>query len=435
MPIPETLDLTAPPRRGRDHLYRKRPLWSLPLGQPPLPLELISKKCRILLTMGRYQAVKDILSDLVSQAEAAEEKHWSAKMSADLAYVLMLLGQAPSALVYAERAKDFFIELQDEVGLARALYGLSLIYADLGMINPAREITKDLLALSEKTGQDDLSVKAIFILRYELGPEQTSDRLQQYLIKARLSGDKALMNLCLFYLGDIYLNTGRWAEAEICNKEQYDLALEMGNRMGISYAIGDRGLIYYGQGHYREAIECYLEKLKISESMGDFYNVYEALDNAGVAHEELGELDQALKFYQRAEDHARRHQVWYYLSKSLLLKSRCLLLLGDLRRPALALAEALDIARRIGNRALEIQAELLEARLVASEEPSRAKAMFEIVLERTEDEEVRAEAYSELFRLTGDPKHKAQALENYRKYYEQTKLFYIGRRIAELERQ
>lgn len=203
--------------------------------------------------------------------------------------------------------------------------------------------------------------------------------------------------------------------------------------MGLSFAIGDRGLIYSGQGRYREAIECYLEKLEISEVMSDYYNVYEALDNAGVAYEELGELGRALEFYQRAEAHTRRHQVQHFLGKSLYLKARCLLSLGDSRRSSQALNEALEIARDIGDRELELHGVLLESRLAALEDPGFAAAKLEALLEQTEDDEVRAVAYPELFRLRGHPEHKAKALEHYRKYYQQTKLHYVGRRIEELE--
>ena len=433
MPIPETLDLTAPHRRGRSHLYRKRRLWSLRPGRPPLALELASLKCDVLMTIGGYEAARNLLQTLVSKAEVLGDRRWAASMAADLAHALTVLGEAGAALPHAERARGLFAELGDDPGLARSLHVLAGVCGNLDMNDRARDLSRELLELAERTGQDGLSIRTIFSLRFELGLDRALERLQGHLEKARSSGHKALAAMCLFYLGDIYLNTGRWAEAEACNMEQYRLAFETGNRMGISFAIGDRGLIYHGQGRYREAIDCYLEKLEISESMGDFYNVFEALDNAGVAHEELGELAKALEFYRQAEAHTRRHQVQHFLAKSLYLKARCLFGLGDVRRSAQALAEALDVARDIGDRELELRGCLLEARLAAGEEPGRAAAMLEALLERAEDDELRAEALSELFRLSGDPGRKAQALEHYRKYYDQSKLHYVGRRIAELE--
>lgn len=434
MPIPETLDLTGPHRRGRRHLYRKRQLWSLRPGRPPLPLELASAKCEVLMTIGSYEIANGILAFMVPKAEAMGDKRWAASMAADLAHALTVLGEAGAALPHAERARSIYTELGDQPGLARALHVLSGVCNDLDMNSRARELTRELLELAERTGQDGLSVRTIFSLRFELGLDQALQRLQGYLDKARGSGDKAMTAMCLFYMGDIYMNTGRWAEAEACNSEQYRLAAETGNRMGMSFAIGDRGLIYYGQGRYREAIDCYMEKLEISESMGDFYNVFEALDNAGVAYEELGELTRALELYTRAEAHTRRHQVQHLLGKSLFLKARCLLGLGDIRRSDQTLSEALEIARDIEDQELKLHGGLLEAKLAAREDPGRATAKLEALLEQTEDDEVRAEAYSELFRLSGHPEHKAKALEHYRKYYQQTKLYYITRRIAELEK-
>lgn len=433
MPIPDTLDLTAPHRRGRRHLYRQRQLWSLRPGRPPLPLELASAKCDVLMIIGSYEAAVGILASMVPKAEAMGDKRWAASMAADLAHALTVLGEAGAALSHAERSRGLFLELGDEAGLARALHVLAGVCSDLDMNSRARELTRELLELAERTGQDGLSVRTIFSLRFELGTDQALQRLQSYLDKARGSGDKAMTAMCLFYMGDIYMNTGRWAEAEACNSEQYRLAAETGNRMGMSFAIGDRGIILCGQGQYREAIECYLEKLEIAESMGDFYNVFEALDNAGVAYQEMGDLSSALECFKRAEAHTRRHQVQHFLSKSLYLKAKCLLSLGDLRRSGQALVEALEIARDIGDRELELHGGLLEAKLAALEDPGRATAKFEAVVERAEDDEIKAEAYSGLFRLSGFSEHKAKALEHYRRYYEQTKLHYAGRRIAELE--
>lgn len=433
MPITEILDLTAPHRRGRRHLYRQRQLWSLRPGRPPLPLELVSTKCKVLVTIGSYEAAVALLASMVPKAEAMGDKRWAASMAADLAYALSVLGEAGAALPHAERSRSLYLELGDEPGLARSLYVLAQVCNGLDMNRRARELTRELLKLAEQTGQDSLSVRTIFSLRFELGTDQALQRLQGYLDKARGSGDKDMIALCLFYMGDIYMNNGLWAAAEACNSEQYRLAAEIGNRMGMSFAIGDRGLILHGQGRYREAIECYLKKLEIAESMGDFYNVFEALGNAGVAYQEMGELSSALEYFSRAEAHTRRHQVQHFLAKSLYLKAKCLLGLGDFRRSALSLAEALEIARDIEDRYLVVQGSLLEARLEAREDPERAAAKLEALLENTEDDEVRAEVYSELFRLSGLPEHKARALEHYRKYYEQSKRFYVSRRIAELE--
>lgn len=433
LPVPETLDLTASHRRGRKHLYRKRQLWSLRPGRPPLPLELTSSKCDILMLLGSYETVRGLLQTMVPKAEALGDRRWAASMAAELAHVLTVLGEAGAALPHAERARAIYLEIKDEAGLARSLHVLSGVCSDLDMNDRARELTRDLLELAERTGQEGLSVQTIYSLREELGVEPALDRIRGYLEKSRSSGNKALSAMCLFYLGDIYMNTGRWAEAEACNLEQYKLACETGNRMAVSFAVGDRGLIFHGQGRYHEAIECYMEKLEISEAMGDFYNVFEALDNAGVAYRELGEPARALELINRAEAHTRRHQVQHFLGKSLYLKAKCLLDLREYRRSSQAIKEAMDIAKDIGDHEIEIRGCLLEAQLAAVEDSERAVSMLRSLLEKLDNDELRAEAHFELFRLTGDAGHKARALEHYRRYYEATKLYCIDRRIAELE--
>lgn len=361
MPITEILDLTAPHRRGRRHLYRQRQLWSLRPGRPPLPLELVSTKCKVLVTIGSYEAAVALLASMVPKAEAMGDKRWAASMAADLAYALSVLGEAGAALPHAERSRSLYLELGDEPGLARSLYVLAQVCNGLDMNRRARELTRELLKLAEQTGQDSLSVRTIFSLRFELGTDQALQRLQGYLDKARGSGDKDMIALCLFYMGDIYMNNGLWAEAEACNSEQYRLAAEIGNRMGMSFAIGDRGLILDAQGRHYEAIDCFREKMEISESMGDFYNVYEALNNLGASHMMAGDNRTAEEYFSRAAAHVGRHQVKRHLCSALQYQAHCLLELGQHRRASEVNAEALRVAREAGVDEVVFHGRLLEA--------------------------------------------------------------------------
>jgi tetratricopeptide (TPR) repeat protein len=433
MPVPETLDLTAPHRRGRRHLCRRRQLWSLRPGKPPAPLELVSLKCQSLARTGRYEDASALLATHLPKAEALGDRAWAASLSGDLAHALRVLGNAGTALPHAERARGLYAELGDEAGLAGAMHNLAVVYSDLDQGGRYLELSRGTLELAERNGLDSLTVQTLFDLREELGLEEALGRIGAYLEKARAAGDLALMGKAAFLMGDIYLNTGRWAEAEACNVEMYRAAGVTGNRMAMSFAIGDRGLIYSGQGRYREAIECYLEKLEISEVMGDYYNVFEAQENMGTAHLFLGETGKALEWYKRAEDNVRRHQVQHFLSKVLVLRAQCLLELGDRRRAAEAASEALEIARDIGYRFGLFYGALVEARLAAAEDGGRGISMLEALLSEAGGDEEAAEVHYELFRLTGDAGHRTRALDRYRRYYGQTRMEHTKRRIAELE--
>jgi tetratricopeptide (TPR) repeat protein len=433
MPFTETLDLTAPRRREKSHRYRRRQLWSLRPGRQALPLELVSVKCGVLMILGNYEDAKNILSAMVPKAEALGDRRWSASMAADLAHALSVLGEAGAALPHAERAKMLFTEAGDQAGLARTIYTLSGIYSDLAQPDRAHQLSRELLELAERTGQSDIAVQVIYDLRQDMGPELALERMKGLLDAFRLDGDKSLIAKTCFFMGDIYLSTGRWAEAEACNAELYRLAAETGNRMGMSFAIGDRGLILYGQGRYREAIDCYLEKLEIAESMGDFYNVYEALDNIGVAYQELGDLSRALEYFKRAEAHTRRHNNLHYLCKSLFLMAKCLLESDQSRRAAEANTEALEIARDIGYPYVLFHGALLEARLEAAIDRNKGlESMYRLAAGAENDEQM-AEAYYQIFKLSPSPESRQQALASCRRYYQESKLFDIERRIAELE--
>ncbi|HBE72924.1 MAG TPA: hypothetical protein DDW31_02340 [candidate division Zixibacteria bacterium] len=433
MAPPEAVNLTPPRFRSGKHRCKARLLWSGRPGQHPIPFELISRKCALLTLTGRYEAASLMLSACVPKAESMGDRRWAASLSGDLARALNVQGEAGAALPHAERARGLMAELKDDAGLARVIHTLAGIYSNLGQGERAHQLTMELLDLADRTGQAWLSVQTLFQLREELGMDAAADRISGHLERARRDGDKLLTAMACFYLGDIRMNTGRWAEAEVCNIEQYRLARETGDRMGMSYAIGDRGLISHGQGRYREAIDCYLEKLEISEAMGDFYNIFEALVNIGDAHAMLAEFPKALEFFSRAEAHTRRHQVPHSLSKSLYLKAKCLFDLGDLRRAGEANREALEIAREIGYGYVAFNSSLLEARLAAAGDPGKALSMLEALLPTASEPEEEGDVRYELFRLTGDPGHRSEALRLYRLFYERRRLHCTLERIRELE--
>ncbi|GEM_PF-5714748 len=433
MPPHETIDLTAPRHRGKGHHYRRRQMWSLRPGKRPVPFELISLKCGVLKTVGSFEKASAVLSACLPAAEAMGDRRWAASLAADLAHILMVQGEAGSALPHAERARALFREQGDETGLARATHTLAGIYSDLDQEEKARRLVPEMLELADRTGQAWLAVRVLYGRREELGMEPALEGIRAYLEKARRDGDKPLIASSCFYMGDIYMTIGRWAEAEACNREQYRLAAEIGDRISMSFAIGDRGLIFMGQGRYRDAVECFQEKLEISEAMGDYYNVFEALDNMGVAYVFLGEMQHALELFQRAEAHTRRHQVQHFLSKSLLLKAQCLLELGDVRRAAGANREAMEIAGDIGYSFALFQGALLEARLEAVRDRDRARSLMEGLASQAAGEQDLADLYYELFRLTGTDGHRELALEHNRSNYTETNQHYLARRIQELE--
>jgi len=429
----EYLDLTMSrhQRRGRCR-YRSQLVWTYRSGHAPAPFALVSRKSDVLSQIGRYEQSARLLADYLARAESCVDRHWAAVFSSDLAGTLRIMGQPGSAVPHAERARALFPALHDDRGLANAIYNLSCIYFDLSQYDLAQQHLRELLEIADRTGQLDLSAKALYGLRDELERGYLLTTFRNYLEKARRSRDRPLMAIVYFYLGDFHLTAGEWAQAEECNRSQYQLAQETGNRMGMSYAIGDRGLIYDGQGRHREAIECYLEKLRISEEMADSYNIYEALSNLGAAHMLLGEYQPALGYFRQAEAHSRRHQIMHHLCMSLSLVAHCLFELGRHGQAVIANQEALVIACEIDHPPVIFSGSLLEARIAALDDRPRAIAKLENLLPQAANDEGRADVHLELYRLTGDPLQRQEALRYYRQYFDQSKLHYVNKRIEEL---
>jgi len=86
---------------------------------------------------------------------------------------------------------------------------------------------------------------------------------------------------------------GEWGRA----LEYYDKSLtiseELGDKQGISSALGNIGIVYQNMGEWGRALEYYDKSLTISEELGDKQIISNALGNIGEINIKNGDLDEA----------------------------------------------------------------------------------------------------------------------------------------------
>ena len=98
---------------------------------------------------------------------------------------------------------------------------------------------------------------------------------------------------------------GDYDRALECYERQLSLAEELGNRSGVSLAIGNIGVVYCDRDEYDRGLECYDRQLNIARELGDRRIVSYAIGNMGVVYSRRGEYDRALEHFHNASGEHR----------------------------------------------------------------------------------------------------------------------------------
>ena len=113
-------------------------------------------------------------------------------------------------------------------------------------------------------------------------------------------GDRRGISAAIGNMGIVYNNRGEYDRAIECYERQLRICEELGDRNGSSIVIGNMGVMYANRGEHDRSIECYGRFLRISEELGFRRGAGIAIGNMGRVHHSRGEYDQALECFHRA---------------------------------------------------------------------------------------------------------------------------------------
>jgi tetratricopeptide (TPR) repeat protein len=241
-------------------------------------------------------------------------------------------------------------------------------------------------------------------------------------------------------------------------RQQLSIAEMLGDRNGISVALGSIGNLFHEQGEYDRAMQFHQRKLAIDEELGDRRGASIAVGNMGSIYSDRGEYDRALEAFARAIADHRAIGFRYGLAASLEGAADTLLAIveaGDpmpehlprhlpeldeetWQRDSLRSArkwseESLRIAGEISRPEFLFSCRVLLARLEAAEDRrDHAVKALEDLLREAESDEQRAEARYRLWKL-GEQKERAAAAMLYETLYAKTPMYLYRERLAEIE--
>lgn len=186
-----------------------------------------------------------------------------------------------------------------------------------------------------------------------LGRLRTSLEWQeQALALQREIGDRRVQASLLHNMGIGSWRTSRIQEALDRLREALSLSRAIGDRQQEASTVGALGMVYVSLGEPEEALRHYGQALELWNVLGHRSGQAATLEQIGRAQAELGQTDAALDHYRKALDLHRaladRAESATLLSIGMAHKEK-----GDLAEAALALGDALRLARDTKNVARE----------------------------------------------------------------------------------
>ncbi len=263
----------------------------------------------------------------------------------------------------------------------------------------------------------------------------------------------------------------RGESAEAMERLEHALRLyeELGDRRGVSKAIGNMGVVYYDYGEYDRALENFQRQLTICEELGDRNGVAIASGNMGNVYSSRGEYEDALKLFERATVEHRAIGFRFGLTYWLEGTGRVLLELAQaggampeylsnyvpgaindpsgawrvmsLRQARAHAEECVSTSGEIAKPDMLFSGQVLLARIEAADgDHGTAEQRLGELLKQAEDNEQRAELHYWLWRLGdrrqdvgGRGEHGGEALRLYRALFEKAPKYEYKQRIEELQ--
>ncbi|WP_159780282.1 ATP-binding protein [Flavobacterium sp. 9AF] len=230
-------------------------------------------------------------------SEALNNKSLLAKSYSQLALYYMIIGEMVQAENFAKTALNFFVELQDEKGIADAKYSLASVYYKTNLYHLGLIAFLDALKIYQRKKDyynQSRTEKALGTLYGYIGDQ--SKALKSYysaIRNARKIDDLNLESNVYNNLSGILAKNGKLKFAMAFIDTAIEKKKMTNDIRGLAYALYGKGKVYFYLNEFKKAEEYYLQALKIHDEMNE---------NTGKAmtYTKLGELYYTKKSFDKA---------------------------------------------------------------------------------------------------------------------------------------
>ncbi|HTY08622.1 MAG TPA: tetratricopeptide repeat protein [Candidatus Edwardsbacteria bacterium] len=419
------------------HGYKPRALWwGDPTRRSYFPFAVQEARSDILFAMGEWARAERVYDACRERAAAFGMADKKAHYDGTLGWLHFNTGRDETARGLIDGAVGHFTATGNKKELGKALNYLGSLHWRRGEYAKAIECFQRDLEISTEIGDQDginSTTGNLGIVYNDMGD---LDRAMEYYRRQEAlsieQNNRASLATAVGNMASVYLEWGDYARAEQCGKQQLLIYQQLGEKQGIGIACNNIGTVCLLRGEYGAARDCFERQRRISEEIGDRMLLSIAWGDLGQVHAAQQDLHEASVLFDRAIAAQRELELKYYLCHYLQQKAELLSREGAIGEARAANAEARAVAQEVGRRDVAFDADLLDARLTALSDPSRAIAALQAMISGQLEPQRRAAILYALFPLTKDPAHQQAACGLYRDLYQQTPNILYQSRAGEL---
>ena len=312
-----------------------------------------------------------------------------------------------------EEAESLLSNLIDEARmmdssgqLAQTQLTLGILYHRTGRLDEAQKKYEEALAISEQTGNRELSGRILLNLSIVYKDHSELDEAERLLDLAALAYQEAGREILpgQLYSGraNIKMARGELAEAEGYLAQALAAFREIGDRRNEAMMLNNTGYLKRRQGKHDEGEEYHLRSLAIREEIGDRMGVGRIYGLLGGLYTERGQYDDAVKALTLSLEIARETHDRLFESTSLVQLADAEQALGQLEIARQHYLEGHTIFVEIEDASRTLLTELRLARLdLAEKAPDQAWTIALRVLEHSREQSL-LEPELQALELLGD---------------------------------
>lgn len=398
-----------------------------------------SKLASILVLIGDWDRAKEIYCRNLEMAERLGDDVAIASAKIDLGKHLHSLGDYPEAFRLSEEALRLYTDLHHQKGIKDALSNLGLLYCDQGEFDRSLEAYERALQMVEATNDKNAiaglsgNIGNVYLQTGNL--PKAMECYQRCLRLSEETGNLRSMGMASVNIGIIYAQEGEFDKALEYYQKQLTNASAIGDKQGIGGVMANSGWVQLAIGNYQKAMKDFQEMLQTSEELNDVPGISFAEYNIGNILKELGEYSSAEKHYLRAVEIGKKIQLKYYLCSYLYDMADLQFRMEKTELSKSHAQEALTIAQEVNKKEAIISNEVLLAQILALTDKNNAMEKLISLLASASASEGAGKAlvYYELYRLTGDDRHRKEAVTLYRLLHKKMPAKKYQDRIRELE--
>ena len=351
---------------------------------------------------------------------ARDPKHVDALLSMGRVHIKQ--GNPQASLDFLNRALSLSIELNATEEKGRVLHAIGVAYKRLNKPEEALRYYQEALAIRRGIGQKNgvaSTLTEMADMQKTLGrPAEALASYKEALELQREIGDRRGTGTTALSYGSFLVDRGTYDEALKLFREALQVNRDSGDEAGQALSLNNIGAVYFSKGQYEDALTYFQQALQLREKLKVPSDIAETVHNLGEASARTGQFDEAVTHYLRALELYRgasdklnvaiesdaiggvfqsqgrygaslnvktealknvreAGESGYWLATLLAGYGQALTLVGRGAEADKPLAEALGIARGLGNKALLAQVALYRGdRLFYAGDPPGAARLY-----------------------------------------------------------